>query len=146
MAKKRAAKAPSGFNKGYSLTESLGATIIDLTWHSMDANTTITDVDQFEIDSLKKYGIYTKIVPPRYRSSYFSPIFGGGYAAGYYSYKWSEMLNFDVYAWLMENGGLTPENGDILRKKLFSKGNTVPLDKLYRDFRGKDSNKEAYLH
>lgn len=139
-------KAAAGFNKGYSLTELLGATIIDFAWHSIDANTVITDVDQFETDALKKYGIYTELAPPRYRSSYFSHIFGGGYAAGYYSYKWSEMLDFDAYAWLMENGGMSPKNGDILRKKIFSKGNTVPLDRLYRDFRGKDPNMEAYLH
>lgn len=139
-------KAAAGFNKGYNLTELLGATIIDLAWHSIDANTVITDVDQFETDALKKYGIYTELAPPRYRSSYFSHIFGGGYAAGYYSYKWSEMLDFDAYAWLMENGGMSPENGDILRKKIFSRGNTIPLDKLYRDFRGKDPNMEAYLH
>ncbi|WP_158961134.1 M3 family metallopeptidase [Myroides fluvii] len=139
-------KAAAGFNKGYSLTELLGATFLDLAWHSIDANTEITDVDQFEIDALNKYGIYTSLVPPRYRSSYFSHIFGGGYAAGYYSYKWSEMIDFDAYAWLMENGGITPRNGEILRKKLFSRGNTVPLDKLYRDFRGKDPNIDAYLH
>ena len=139
-------KAAAGFNKGYSLTESLGATLIDLAWHSIDGTTEITDVDQFEINTLKKYGIYTEMAPPRYRSSYFSHIFGGGYAAGYYSYKWSEMLDFDAYAWLMENGGISPENGNILRKKIFSRGNTVPLDKLYRDFREKDPNMDAYLH
>lgn len=138
-------KAAASFNKGYSLTELLGATFLDLAWHSIDANTTITDVDQFEIDALKKYGIYTELVPPRYRSSYFSHIFGGGYAAGYYSYKWSEMIDYDAYAWLMENGGISSQNGNILRKKLFSKGNTVPLDKLYRDFREKDPTIDAYL-
>lgn len=138
-------KAASGFNKGYSLTELLGATLLDLAWHSIDASTEVTDVDQFEREALEKYGIYSEMVPPRYRSSYFSHIFGGGYAAGYYSYKWSEMIDYDAYAWLMENGGISPRNGEILRKMLFSRGNTLPLDKLYRDFRGKDPNIDAYL-
>ncbi|WP_060875210.1 M3 family metallopeptidase [Myroides odoratus] len=139
-------KAVAGFNKGYNLTELLGATMLDLAWHSIDASTEITDVDQFEIEALQKHGIYSELVPPRYRSSYFSHIFGGGYAAGYYSYKWSEMIDYDAYAWLMENGGISPRNGEILRKMLFSRGNTMPLDKLYRDFRGKDPNIDAYLH
>ncbi len=137
--------ASAGFNKGYDLTELLGATILDLAWHSIDANTTITDIHQFETDALKQHNIYSKTVPPRYRSTYFSHIFGGGYAAGYYSYKWSQMIDYDAYAWLMEHGGISLENGNILRKKLFSRGNTMPLDKLYRDFREKDPTIDAYL-
>lgn len=137
--------ASAGFNKGYDLTELLGATILDLAWHSIDANTTITDIHQFETEALKKYNIYSETVPPRYRSTYFSHIFGGGYAAGYYSYKWSQMIDYDAYAWMIEHGGISLENGTIMRKKLFSKGNTIPLDKLYRDFREKDPTIDAYL-
>lgn len=137
--------ASAGFNKGYDLTELLGATIIDLAWHSIDANASITDINQFETDALKKYNIYSEMVPPRYRSTYFSHIFGGGYAAGYYSYKWSQMIDYDTYAWMVDHGGMTLENGNILRKKLFSRGNSVPLDKLYRDFREKDPTIDAYL-
>lgn len=137
--------ASVGFNKGFDLTELLGATILDLAWHSIDENTSISSIEEFEIQALKKYNIYLEQVPPRYRSTYFSHIFGGGYAAGYYSYKWSEMLDYDTYAWLEENGGLTSENGSTLRKMLFSRGNTLPLDKLYRDFRKKDPTIDAYL-
>ena len=138
--------ASGGFNKGYDLTELLAAAVLDLAWHSIDADTTITDIHQFETDALTKYNIYSSLVPPRYRSTYFSHIFGGGYAAGYYSYKWSQMIDYDAYAWLMEQGGISLENGTILRKKLFSQGNTLPLDKLYRDFREKDPTVDAYLH
>ncbi|MDM1407864.1 M3 family metallopeptidase [Myroides sp. DF42-4-2] len=138
--------ASAGFNKGYDLTELLAAAVLDLAWHSIDADATITDIHQFETDALTKYNIYSSLVPPRYRSTYFSHIFGGGYAAGYYSYKWSQMIDYDAYAWLMEQGGISLENGTILRKKLFSQGNTLPLDKLYRDFREKDPTVDAYLH
>ncbi|MBB1150913.1 M3 family metallopeptidase [Myroides sp. NP-2] len=138
--------ASAGFNKGYDLTELLAAAVLDLAWHSIDADATITDIHQFETDALTKYNIYSSLVPPRYRSTYFSHIFGGGYAAGYYSYKWSQMIDYDAYAWLMEQGGISLENGTILRKKLFSQGNTIPLDKLYRDFREKDPTVDAYLH
>ncbi|MGG5506259.1 MULTISPECIES: M3 family metallopeptidase [unclassified Myroides] len=138
-------KASASFNKGFNLTELLGATILDLAWHSIDENTVIPSIEEFEIQALMKNNIYLEQVPPRYRSTYFSHIFGGGYAAGYYSYKWSEMLDHDTYAWLEENGGISPQNGNTLRKMLFSKGNTVPLDKLYHAFRKKDPTIEAYL-
>lgn len=139
-------QATARFNKGYELTELLGAAILDMAWHSLSESSEIQNIEQFEIEALKKFNIDLATVPPRYRSTYFNHIFSGGYAAGYYSYKWSEMLDFDTYAWLMENGGITFENGTTLRKKLFSKGNTVPMDKLYSDFRGKEPSIEAYLH
>ena len=138
-------KNSSNFNKGYSLTELLAASILDMAWHTIDSNTVVNSVDEFEINALKEHGIFLETVPPRYRSSYFSHIFGGGYAAGYYSYKWSEMLDFDAYDWLMEHGGLTRENGQILREKVFSQGNTLPLDKLYYNFRGQDPSIDALL-
>ena len=139
-------RASIGFNRGYNLTELLAATVLDLAWHSIAEDTTISSIEAFETQALEKYDIHLKTVPSRYRSTYFSHIFGGGYAAGYYSYKWSEMLDYDAYAWLEENGGMTIENGNILRKMLFSKGNSLPLDKLYRDFRKKDPSIDAYLH
>lgn len=138
-------KKAQNFNKGYSMTELLGASLLDMEWHVISADANIADVDKFEQEALQKYGLDLATVPPRYRSSYFSHIFAGGYASGYYSYKWSEMLDFDAYAWLEENGGMTRENGQILRDKVFSKGNSVPLDKLYNDFRGKNPTIDALL-
>ncbi|UVD80160.1 M3 family metallopeptidase [Myroides albus] len=138
-------KKASNFNKGYSLTELLGASVIDMEWHIIDSNTKITDAIAFEQEALKKYGLDLATVPPRYRSTYFSHIFAGGYAAGYYSYKWSEMLDYDAYQWLEQNGGMTRENGQILRDKVFSKGNSMPLEVMYKDFRGKDPSIDALL-
>lgn len=138
-------KKAQNFNKGYSMTELLGASLLDMEWHVISADANIADVDKFEQEALQKYGLDLATVPPRYRSSYFSHIFAGGYASGYYSYKWSEMLDFDAYAWLEENGGMTRKNGQILRDKVFSKGNSVPLDKLYNDFRGKNPTIDALL-
>ncbi len=139
-------KNAATFNKGYSMTELLGASLIDMEWHVIGADADIKDAVAFEQAALKKYGLDLATVPPRYRSTYFSHIFAGGYAAGYYSYKWSEMLDFDAYAWLEQNGGMTRENGQILRDKVFSKGNSEPLDKLYKDFRGKSPSIDALLH
>ncbi|MEC4116751.1 M3 family metallopeptidase [Myroides phaeus] len=139
-------KNAATFNKGYSMTELLGASLLDMEWHTIGVDTEITDAIAFEQAALKKYGLDLATVPPRYRSTYFNHIFAGGYAAGYYSYKWSEMLDFDAYAWLEQNGGMTRANGQILRDKVFSKGNSEPLDKLYKDFRGKNPSIDALLH
>lgn len=135
----------SNFNIGYNTTELLAASLIDMEWHTITAGTGIQDVAKFEQEALQKYGLDLPMVPSRYRSSYFNHIFGGGYAAGYYSYKWSEMLDFDAYEWLEENGGMTRRNGQVLREQIFSKGNSEPLDVLYRNFRGKDPSIEALL-
>lgn len=139
-------KNAATFNKGYSMTELLGASLLDMEWHTIGVDTEITDAIAFEQAALKKYGLDLATVPPRYRSTYFNHIFAGGYAAGYYSYKWSEMLDFDAYAWLEQNGGMTRANGQILRDKVFSRGNSEPLDKLYKDFRGKNPSIDALLH
>lgn len=139
-------KKAQNFNKGYALTELMGASTIDMAWHMIPAGTEISDATAFEQEALAKNHLNLPTVPPRYRSSYFSHIFGGGYAAGYYSYQWSEMLDFDAYAWLEENGGMTRENGQILRDKILSRGNSQPLDELYKDFRGKEPSLDAFLH
>lgn len=139
-------KNAATFNKGYSMTELLGASLLDMEWHTISVDAEITDAIAFEQAALKKYGLDLATVPPRYRSTYFNHIFAGGYAAGYYSYKWSEMLDFDAYAWLEQNGGMTRANGQVLRDKVFSRGNSEPLDKLYKDFRGKNPSIDALLH
>ena len=85
-------------------------------------------------------------MPPRYRSSYFDHIWGGGYSAGYYAYFWAEMIDHDAFEWFKENGGLTRENGQVFRDKILSIGNTRDLATAYRDFRGKDPSVEPLLH
>ncbi|MDM1407626.1 M3 family metallopeptidase [Myroides sp. DF42-4-2] len=138
-------KAAQNFNIGYGLTEILSASLLDMEWHTISSTTAIKDVATFEKEALAKYGIDLATVPPRYRSSFFNHVFGGGYAAGYYSYTWAETLDNDAFQWLIENGGMTRENGEIFRAKILSKGNTKPSDEMYREFRGKDATIDAYL-
>ncbi len=131
------------FNKGYDMTELLSAALLDMNWHSVrDA---VDDVEAFEAAALKKEGLDLPAVPPRYRSSYFAHIFGGGYAAGYYAYLWTQMLADDGYQWFVEQGGLTRENGQAFREAILSRGNSSDLEALYRDWRGHDPEIEPML-
>lgn len=138
-------KKASNFNKGYTLTELLSAAALDLSWHTVNTDATITDVDKFEEQALIDNKTNLAQVPPRYRSSYFSHIFGGGYAAGYFAYIWAEMLDHDAYEWTLENGGMTRKNGQILREKVFSQGNSDDLNVIYKNFRGKAPSIEPML-
>jgi len=133
------------FNQGYATTEYLSAALLDLGWHTLPADAPLQDVNKFEADTLKKFKVDLAEVPPRYRTSYFDHIWGGGYSAGYYAYFWSEVLDHDAFEWFKENGGLTRANGDTFRDKILSRGNTVELSTLYRDFRGKDPSVEPLL-
>ena len=138
-------KKAGTFNKGYDMTELVAAALLDMNWHSLGADAPKQDADKFEADALKKDKLDLSYVPPRYRSSYFSHIWGGGYAAGYYAYLWTQMLADDGFEWFKEHGGLTRENGDRFRAMILSRGNTVELGKLYRDWRGKDPSVEPML-
>lgn len=139
-------KAASTFNEGYSIVETLAAANVDLVWHTIGVNDKIKDVNAFEKEALNKYGLdVVNAVKPRYRSTYFSHIFSGGYAAGYYAYLWTEMLDYDAYQWFEENGGLTLENGQRFRDLVLSRGNTIELEKMYNDWRGKKPSIEAML-
>ncbi|MDR6674480.1 peptidyl-dipeptidase Dcp [Xanthomonas translucens] len=133
------------FNQGYATTEYLSAALLDLAWHTQPADAPLQDVDKFEADALKKFKVDVAEVPPRYRTTYFDHIWGGGYSAGYYAYFWSEVLDDDAFEWFKENGGLSRKNGDVFRAKILSRGNTVDLATLYRDFRGKDPSVEPLL-
>ncbi|CTP84948.1 Peptidyl-dipeptidase dcp [Xanthomonas translucens pv. poae] len=133
------------FNQGYATTEYLSAALLDLAWHTQPADAPLQDVDKFEADALKKFKVDLAEVPPRYRTTYFDHIWGGGYSAGYYAYFWSEVLDDDAFEWFKENGGLSRKNGDIFRAKILSRGNTVDLATLYREFRGKDPSVEPLL-
>ena len=133
------------FNKGYDMTELLAAALLDMNWHSLPPDAEIDDVTRFEAEALEKEHINLAEVPPRYRSSYFAHIFGGGYAAGYYAYIWTQMLADDGYRWFVEQGGLTAENGQRFREAILSRGNSRDLEALYRDWRGHDPRSEPML-
>ena len=82
--------------------------------------------------ALEQTDLWISYVPPRYRSSYFSHIWGSGYAAGYYAYLWTQMLDDDAYQWFEEHGGLTRANGDRFRDMVLSRGNTQDLEHAVR--------------
>ncbi|WP_368893631.1 peptidyl-dipeptidase Dcp [Kluyvera ascorbata] len=128
----------SKFNKGYDMTELLSAALLDMNWHSLNVDALPQNVEQFEAEALIKEKLDLAAAPPRYRSSYFSHIFGGGYAAGYYAYLWTQMLADDGYQWFVEHGGLNRENGQRFREAILSRGNSSDLETLYRDWRGHD--------
>ena len=129
---KKAAK----FNQGYALTEILAAASLDMQWHELPASAPLQDADKFEMQALTKTGLNLAAVPSRYRSSYFLHIWGNGYAAGYYAYLWTEMLDDDAFSWFTENGGMTRANGQRFRDMILSRGNTIEYGKMFRDFRG----------
>jgi peptidyl-dipeptidase Dcp len=138
-------KKASKFNQGYALTEVVEAAALDMQWHTLSPNAGVKDADQFETDALKKLHLGLPQVPLRYRSSYFLHIWANGYAAGYYAYLWTEMLDDDAYAWFEEHGGLTRQNGQRFRDLILSRGNTAEYGKMFRDFRGRDPNIDAML-
>jgi peptidyl-dipeptidase Dcp len=133
------------FNKGYDMTELVAAAMLDMNWHMLSADEPKQKTDEFEVAALKKDGVDLSYVPPRYRSSYFLHIWSNGYSAGYYAYLWTQMLADDAFEDFKEHGGLTPENGDRFRAMILSRGNTVELSKLYKDWRGKDPVIEPML-
>jgi len=138
-------KKAADFNQGYALTELLAAAQLDMQWHSLPVGTPLQKPDEFEKAALEKKGLTLSYVPPRYRSSYFSHIWGGGYAAGYYAYLWSEMLDDDAFQWFQDHGGLTRSNGDRFRAMILSRGNTEDLAKMYSAWLGGDPNVEPML-
>jgi len=124
------------FNKGYDMTELVAAAELDMNWHVLPATAPLQKPDEFEKSVLEKDKLWISYVPPRYRSSYFSHIWGSGYAAGYYAYLWTQMLADDAYQWFVDNGGLSRANGDRFRQMVLSRGNTQDLETLYEKWRG----------
>jgi peptidyl-dipeptidase Dcp len=131
---KKAAK----FNQGYALGEVVAAAELDMQWHMLSPDAPKQDADLFETEALKSAQVDFPYVPPRYRSSYFLHIWANGYAAGYYAYLWTEMLDDDVFAWFKAHGGLTRENGQRFRDMILSKGHTEDYGPMFRAFYGKD--------
>lgn len=138
-------KAAEKFNQGFKTTEYLAATWIDQAWHQLKPEEVPNETMKFEAETLKKHGLDLEVVPPRYRSPYFSHTFAGGYSAGYYSYIWSEVLDADTVEWFKQNGGLTRKNGDRFREKLLSRGGSKEAMQLFRDFIGRDPKIEPLL-
>ncbi|TFW25760.1 M3 family metallopeptidase [Duganella callida] len=137
--------ASKKFNQGFITTEYLAASLLDQRWHQLAPSQIPTDVLAFEAQSLKDAGVDYAPVPPRYRTTYFSHIFSGGYSAGYYGYLWAEKLDADTVEWFKENGGLSRKNGDWFRAKLLSRGGTDDAMNLFRNFRGRDPVIEPLL-
>jgi peptidyl-dipeptidase Dcp len=137
--------ASETFNQGFATTEYLAATLLDQAFHQLGPDQTPTDVIAFEAKALTDAGVNYELVPPRYRTTYFSHTFAGGYSAGYYSYIWSEVLDAASVKWMEENGGLTRENGDHFRNTLLSRGGSKPAMELFRDFTGSDPDIEPLL-
>ena len=138
--------ATQKFNQGFATTEYLSASLLDQALHQLSPEQVPTgeEVIAFEADALKTAGVAMDVIPPRYRSTYFSHIIGG-YSAGYYSYIWSEVLDADTVEWFKENGGLKRENGDHFRKTLLSRGGSKDALKIFKDFRGAEPNIQPLL-
>ena len=139
--------AASTFNEGHATTSYLAAAILDLAWHSLTTEEAakVSDVEAFEAQAIKDYGLDFAPVPTRYRSTYFSHIFAGGYSAGYYGYIWSEVLDADTVDWFKENGGLQRKNGEHFRNTLLGRGGSIDSMQMFRNFRGRDSKIEPLL-
>ena len=133
------------FNQGFATTEYLSASLLDQRWHQLTPEQVPADVLAFESQALKDAGVDFAPVPPRYRTTYFSHAFSGGYSAGYYAYIWSEELVADSINWFKENGGLERKNGDHFRDTLLSRGGSADAMGLFRNFRGRDPILEPLL-
>ena len=137
--------ASKKFNQGYTTTEYIAASLLDQRWHQLTPAQIPADAIAFEQAALKDMGVDFAPVPPRYRTTYFSHIFGGGYSAGYYAYLWSEVLDADTVEWFHEQGGLNRKNGDWFRQQLLSRGGSIDPMESFRQFRGRDPKIEPLL-
>ncbi len=138
----------SKFNQGYALGEVVTAALLDLKWHALPDNAGPQDVDAFEAKSMKELaadGLDVTDVLSRYRSSYFRHVWANGYAAGYYAYTWTEMLDHDAFAWFQSNGGMTRANGQRFRDLVLSRGHSLDYAVMYRNFTGRDPSIEPML-
>ena len=131
------------FQPCYALGENLAATCVDLAWHML-ASKDIPTADkamEFETEALRKVGLLNPFIPipPRYHTSYFNHVWGGGYAAGYYSYLWTEVLADNIADVFAKRGALAPETGQDFRDKILSRGNTGDLMQMFTDFTGMKS-------
>ena len=133
------------FNQGYALTELLAAAELDMQWHTLSPDAPLQNPDTFEKQALEKTHLALSYVPPRYRSSYFLHIWANGYAAGYYAYAWSEMLDDNAFQWFEDHGGMTRANGDRFRRMVLSRGNTEDLEKMFSSWLGAEPTIQPML-
>jgi peptidyl-dipeptidase Dcp len=127
------------FNQGFNNVELLAASLLDMAYHTRSATEPLADVNKFEQDEMQKIGLIPQIVP-RYRSTYFKHIFSGGYTAGYYSYRWSAVLDADAFEAFAEKGYFDKATATSFRKNILERGYTDDLMKLYVNFRGHSPN------
>src|SRR6478735_366673 len=134
------------WGEGFGTTEYLGAALLDLAWHVLDGTDIPDDALEFEAKALAAAGVAHSLIPPRYRTGYFQHIFAGGwYAAGYYSYIWSEVLDAETVEWFKENGGLNRANGDFFRAELLSRGNSRDPLESFQILRGREARLDPLL-
>jgi peptidyl-dipeptidase Dcp len=138
-------KKAETFNKGYQVTELLAAATLDMAWHSVEKESDFKPTLEFEKEALQKYGLLVNEVPTRYHTPYFAHIWSGGYSAGYYAYTWSKTLDYNAFDWMQANGGMTRANCERFRKYILSVGNSLDLNKAFKDFIGHDMQIEPYL-
>ena len=126
------------FHSAYALGENLAATCLDLAWHMLPADQVpaADKASDFEAEALGQVGLLDKQIPPRYRTSYFNHVWGGGYAAGYYSYLWTEVLAVNIADVFARRGALDPATGSDFCQKVLSRGNTGDLMQMFSDFTG----------
>ena len=126
------------FQTAYALGENLAATCLDLAWHMLPSKDvpTAEKAAEFETEALRQIGLLNPQIPPRYSTSYFNHVFGGGYAAGYYSYLWTEVLAVNIADVFAKRGALDPATGQDMRDKILSRGNTGDLMQMFTDFTG----------
>ncbi len=136
-------QAASKFNQGFATVEYMAATLLDLDWHTL-TDTKPQDAAEFEAASIRKMGLMSEIAP-RYRSTYFSHIFSGGYSAGYYSYIWSDILGADAFEAFKENGIFDQKTAEAFMNTVLSQGGSEDPMKLYKEFRGKEAGIEPLL-
>ena len=130
------------FNQGFATTEYVAASYLDMAWHMEEQQ--IEDANRFEQETLNELGLISQIAT-RYRSTYFSHIFAGGYSMGYYSYLWTEVLEADAFVPFSEKGIFHKETADKLKKYVYSSGNSDDLMTQYIRYRGSEPNIEALL-
>ena len=126
------------FQTAYALGENLAATCLDMAWHMLpsDKIPTAEQAGAFEEEALQQVGLLNRQIPPRYRTSYFNHVWGGGYAAGYYSYLWTEVLAVNIADVFAQRGALDPATGSDFSQKVLSRGNTGDLMQMFTDFTG----------
>ena len=136
------------FQPAYALGENLAATCLDLAWHELTPDEIPSPymADAFEKEALNNVGLLNSQIPPRYSTTYFNHVWGGGYAAGYYSYLWTEVLAVNVADYFAKHGALDPAIGQAFRDKVLSRGNTKDQMEMFTDFTGmKEPDASGFL-